>query len=168
MNHGPILTIRNTFSTHLHSLLFSASFYSENIKHINFLAHTTKTQKYHYRIKSTLLHCYLLYCTAYYILFYLHSHLVLDNHLVELGTQDEKIVLQVARRRSTRAFSTIPREFDINPEFPRGKNLLLLQHSALEVPTSWHVCLVPSGPTLIFCRGLAMAHGKQATFFAIA
>jgi hypothetical protein len=38
---------------------------------------------------------------------------------------------------------TVPREFDINPEFPRGENLLLLQHSALGVPT-WHTCLVSS------------------------
>jgi hypothetical protein len=32
MNPGPILTIRNTFPTHLHTLLFSAPFYSENTK----------------------------------------------------------------------------------------------------------------------------------------
>jgi hypothetical protein len=39
---------------------------------------------------------------------------------------------------------TVPREFDINSEFPRGENLLLLQHSALGVPM-WHTCLVSSG-----------------------
>jgi hypothetical protein len=43
---------------------------------------------------------------------------VLDNHSVELGTQDKKVVLQVASRRTTRAFSTVPREFDIKPRFP--------------------------------------------------
>jgi hypothetical protein len=37
--------------------------------------------------------------------------------------------------RTKRAFMTIPKEFDINPEFPRGENLLLLQHSAFEVLT---------------------------------
>jgi hypothetical protein len=41
---------------------------------------------------------------------------VLDNHSVELETQDEKIVLQVAWRRTRRAFSTVPREFDIKPQ----------------------------------------------------
>jgi hypothetical protein len=46
------------------------------------------------RIIFILLHCYLFY--VYHILFYLHSHLVLDNHSVELGTQDKEIVLQVA------------------------------------------------------------------------
>jgi hypothetical protein len=42
-----------------------------------------------------------------------------------------------------RAFATVPQEFDINPEFPREKILLLLQYSALGVPT-WHTCLVSS------------------------
>jgi hypothetical protein len=32
MNPGPILTIRNTFLAHLHTLLFSAPFYYENTK----------------------------------------------------------------------------------------------------------------------------------------
>jgi hypothetical protein len=63
---------------------------------LSFLAYTTKTQKHHYRIIFTLLHCYLLYCTAYRILFYLHLNLVLDNLSVELGTQDKEIILQVA------------------------------------------------------------------------
>jgi hypothetical protein len=64
-------------------------------KHIYFLAYTYKTQKYLSRIIFTLLHCYLLYL-YYHILFYLHLHLVLDNHSVELGTQDKEVVLQVA------------------------------------------------------------------------
>jgi hypothetical protein len=57
---------------------------------------TTKTQKHHYRIIFILLHCYLHYCIAYHILFYLHSHLMIDNHSVELGTQDKEVVLQVS------------------------------------------------------------------------
>jgi hypothetical protein len=40
-----------------------------------------------------------------------------DNHSVELGTQEQGIVLQVAGRKMMRAFWTVPREFDINPEF---------------------------------------------------
>jgi hypothetical protein len=67
---------------------------------------------------------------------------VLDNHLVELGTQERVIVLQVAGKRSG-AFSTVPREFDIKPEFPHGENILFLHHSALRVPT-WYTYLVSS------------------------
>jgi hypothetical protein len=127
----------------LHALLFSALNYYENTKIYYFFAYTTETQKYHYHSISTLLHCYLLYRLAYHIYFYLHSHLVLDNHSVELETQERGIVLQVAGRRTSGAFLTVPREFDINPEFPSWENLLLLHHSALGVPT-WHTCLVSS------------------------
>jgi hypothetical protein len=97
---------------------FLASFYSENTKHIYFLAYTTKTQKHHYRIIFILLHCCIPYSIAYHILFYLHLNLVLDNHSVELGTQDKEIVLQVAWRRMIGAFSTVPREFNIKPWVP--------------------------------------------------
>jgi hypothetical protein len=57
-----------------------------------------------------LLYCIIIYFTslAYHIYFYLHSHLVLDNHSVELGTQERGIVLQVAGRRTSGAFSTVP------------------------------------------------------------
>jgi hypothetical protein len=94
---------------------------------------------------SYLLYCIVIYFTVLHIIFYfyLHSHLVLGNHLVELGTQEQGIVLQVARRRMTRAFATVPQEFDINPKFPRGENLLFLQHSTLGFPT-WYTCLVSS------------------------
>jgi hypothetical protein len=138
--------MRNIFPTHSCTLLFSASFYSENTKHIYFLAHTTKTQKHHYRIIFLLLHCYLLYRIAYYIIFYLHLHLMFDNHLVELGTQDKKIVLHVAWKRMSGAFWLFPESSILNPKFPHGENLLLLQHSIVGVPTSWHLCLVSSSP----------------------
>jgi hypothetical protein len=102
---------------HLYTLLFSASFYSENTKiYLLSCTHNPNPKKHYYRIIFTLLHCYLLYRTAYHIYFNLHSHLVLDNHSVELGTQERGIVLQVAQRRTTRAFATVPREFNINPE----------------------------------------------------
>jgi hypothetical protein len=61
----------------------------------------------------------------------------------------------------TRAFATVPREFDINPEFPRGENLLLLQYSALGVPT-WQPCLVSSR---LFFGAVA---GKQRKEFTTA
>jgi hypothetical protein len=42
-------------------------------------------------------------------------------------------------------FLLFPESSIITPSFPRGENFLLLQHSALGVPT-WHTCLVSSPP----------------------
>jgi hypothetical protein len=98
---------------HLSNAFMDSFIFPKIQKHIYFLAHTTKTQKHHYRIIFTLLHCYLLYCICYHISFYLLLHLVLDNHSVELGTQDKEIVLQVAWIRMSGAFSTVPWEFVI-------------------------------------------------------
>jgi hypothetical protein len=74
---------------------------------------------------SYLLYYIVIYFTVLHIIFYfyLHSHLVLDNHSMELGTQEWGIILQVAGRRTMRGFLTIPREFDINPEFPNLAHL---------------------------------------------
>jgi hypothetical protein len=96
MNPGPILIVRNTFPTHLHALLFLELFKSENTKNIFTFLHTPTKPKnilphYIYFIAS-----YLLCLHYHHILFYLHLHLVLDNHSVELGTQDKEVVLQVA------------------------------------------------------------------------
>jgi hypothetical protein len=76
-----------------HSFIFSTILFRKYKNIFTFLHKTTKTQKHYYHIIFTLLHCYLLYCISYYILFYLHLHLVLDNHSVELGIQDEEIIL---------------------------------------------------------------------------
>jgi hypothetical protein len=61
---------KHLFDTSICTLI-SALNYSKNTKHIYFLAYTYKTQKHHYRIIYifTLLHCYLLYRTAYHIFF---------------------------------------------------------------------------------------------------
>jgi hypothetical protein len=75
---------------------------------------------------------------------YSFPNLVLDNYSMELGTQDKKLVLQVAWRER-RDFSTVPQEFDIKPQVTHVGKILLLQHSALGVPTKWHTCLVSSG-----------------------
>jgi hypothetical protein len=95
MNPGPISIIRNTFPTHLHALLFSASFKSENIK-THLLSciqlQNPKIPFTHHMYFIALLST--LFALSY--LFYLHLHLVLDNHSMELGTQDEEVVLQVA------------------------------------------------------------------------
>jgi hypothetical protein len=121
--------------TPVHALLFSVSFKAKNTKHIYFLAYNYKTQIYLSHIIFTLLHCYLLYL-YYHILFYLYLHLVLDNHSLELGTQDKEVVLQVAWR-TTRAFSSVIWEFDIKPRVFLWGKLFLVQYSAFRVPTSW-------------------------------
>jgi hypothetical protein len=38
--------------------------------------------------------------------------------LGRVGAQDKEVVLHVAWRRTTRAFSTVPRKFDIKPRVP--------------------------------------------------
>jgi hypothetical protein len=76
---------------------------------------------------------------------------MLDNHSVELGIQERGIILQVAGRRMSGAFFTVPREFDINPEFPSWENLTLattlctwspnLEHLLSVIKTIfWHCC----------------------------
>jgi hypothetical protein len=54
---------------------------------------------------------------------------------VESGTQERGIVLQVAGRRTSEAFSNFLESSILTPSFPRGENLLMLQYSVLEVPT---------------------------------
>jgi hypothetical protein len=127
---------------HLYSLLFSASFYPENTKIYLFScthSQNPKTPLPHHIYFITLFFT-LPYCTSYFIFTYIHT-LCLTTTRWSWGHKNEEFFLQVARRRTMRAFMTVPWEFDINPEFPRGENLLLLQHSALGVP-SWHICLV--------------------------
>jgi hypothetical protein len=91
-----------------HSFIFSIILFRKYKNIFSFL-HTQP------RSKNTITASYLFYCICYDIPFYLHLYLVLDNHSVELGTQDKEIVLQVACRRMSGAFSTVPREFDIKP-----------------------------------------------------
>jgi hypothetical protein len=55
-------------------------------------------------------------------------------------------LLEEERRELSRLFSE---SSILNPGFSHGKNLLLLQHSALGVPTSWHLCLVLSASQLL-------------------
>jgi hypothetical protein len=73
----------------------------------HFLAYTYKTQKYLPRI------IFNLFALSYFILCHLHH--VLDNHSVDLGTQEKEVVFQVPWRRTMRAFSTVPQEFNIKP-----------------------------------------------------
>jgi hypothetical protein len=55
-----------------------------------------------------------------------------------------KLFCRLLEKRTTRAFSTVPQSSILNPEVPRGGNLLFLQHFALGVLTSWHIFLVSS------------------------
>jgi hypothetical protein len=82
-------------------------------KYIYFIVFTYKTQKYLYCIILVVYYLSLpythhIYFIASIILFYLHSHLVLDNHLMELRTQDKEIVLQVAWRERRERFWLFP------------------------------------------------------------
>jgi hypothetical protein len=138
LNHKKHLS--NTF---ICTFIFSTKLFQKYKNIFTFLHTHTKPKNIF--TASYLLYCIVIYFIVLYIIFYfyLRSHLVLDNYSVELGTQERGIVLQVAGRRTTRAFSTVSREFNINPEFSRGENLLLLQHSAPWVLT-WHTCVVSS------------------------
>jgi hypothetical protein len=76
---------------------------------------------------------------------------VLENHSVELETQDEEFFCRLLEEEWKELFRLFPESSIFNLEFPRGENLLLLQHSALGVPT-WHLCLVSSVMTLILSK----------------
>jgi hypothetical protein len=104
---------------------------------------------------SYLLYCIVIYFTVLHILFYfyLHSHLVLDNHSVKLGTQERGIVLQVAGRRTTRAFLTVPREFNINLEFSSWGKFTLAKTLRTWSPNLAHLLSVIKTIFWHHCRG---------------
>jgi hypothetical protein len=99
----------------MHSFIFSIILFRK-YKNIFTFLHTQL------KPRNTITAAYLFYCIVIYFIvlhiifyFYLLLHLVFDNHSEELGTQDKEIFLQVAWRRTSRAFLTVPREFDIKP-----------------------------------------------------
>jgi hypothetical protein len=69
---------------------------------------------------------------------------------MELGTQERGIIFQVVRRRTKRAFSIVPREFDINPEFPSWGKFTLATTLCTWSPNFAHLLSVIStqGSTL--------------------
>jgi hypothetical protein len=121
--------ISNTFTC---TFIFSTKLFKKIQKHVYFFAYTTKTQKYHYHSIFTLLYC---------ISYYLHSHLVLDNHSVSWGHKNKELFCRLLEEERAELFQQFPKSSILTPSFPHGENLLLLQHSALGVPT-WHTCLV--------------------------
>ena len=144
MKPGPILIIRNTFPLHLPSFIFSAINKSENKKILLLLAIThinpkTITQpcissSLHIYLPNSvgilIFICVLFYLVATYLLYHLFifiifvslliRNFVLDNHLVELGTQGILFVFQIARRgeRIINFPQLVPRKFDITLESP--------------------------------------------------
>jgi hypothetical protein len=131
--------LSNTF---ICTFIFSTKLFQ---KYIYFFAYTTKIQKHHYHIIFTLLHCYLLCCTAYHILFFTYIHtLCLTTTRWSWGHKNEELFCRFLEEERWELFWLFPESSILTPSFPRGENLLLLQHSALGVPT-WHTCLVSSG-----------------------
>jgi hypothetical protein len=126
LNHN-----KHVFDAFMHSFIFSIILLWKYKNNLLSCTHNQnpKTSLSHHIYFIALLFT-LPYCTSYFIFTYIYN-LCLTTTRWSWGHNNEEIVLQVARRRTMRAFVTVPREFDINPEFPRGKKLLLLQHSPL-------------------------------------
>jgi hypothetical protein len=145
MNLGPIYIIRNTFPTLLYALLFLALNYSENTKTYLLLCIHNENRKYHYHSILTLLHCYLLYRIAYHSYFTYIYTLCLTTTRWSWGHKNEELFSRLLEEERKELFRLFPESSILTPSFPHGENLLLLQHSALGVPT-WHTCLVSSAP----------------------
>jgi hypothetical protein len=76
--------------------------------------------------------------TCFITIFYLLTrNLVLDNHTVELGTQDFILLCRIARRREGETtICSIIREFDIHPRVTVVRKIASwTTHPALGVPT---------------------------------
>jgi hypothetical protein len=140
----------SNFNHKKHLPMLPASFYFQHqfnpkIQKIFTFLQSYQKPKYtftllHYsHISFTLLYCIVIYFTPFVILFTYIQHLVLDNHSVELGKQDKEIALQVAWRERRELFWLFPESSMLILSYPRGKNLLMLQHSALGVPTKWNI-----------------------------
>jgi hypothetical protein len=69
-------------------------------------------------------------------------------------------VLQVAGRRTSGAFSTVPREFDINPEFPSWGKFTLATTLCTWSPNLAHLLSVISDPT----AGAMLSKAGRATW----
>jgi hypothetical protein len=101
--------------------------------------------------KNTITALYLLYCIViYFIIFVIIFHftyfytLCLTTTRWSWGHKTRRLFCRLLEEERAEIFRLFPESSILNPEFPRGENLLLLQHSALGVLTSWHLCLVSS------------------------
>jgi hypothetical protein len=89
--HEPLSNLNNKkhlFDAFIHSFIFSIILFRK-YKNIFTFLHTQPKPK-NIIITSYLLYCIVIYFTVLHNIFYfyLHSHLMLDNHSVELGTQE--------------------------------------------------------------------------------
>jgi hypothetical protein len=94
---------------------------------------------------SYLLYCIVIYFTVLHIIFtftYIHT-LCLTTTRWSWGHMNEELFCRLLEEERQEIFWLFPKSSILNPSFPRGENLLLLQHSTLGVPT-WHTCLVSS------------------------
>jgi hypothetical protein len=132
-NHMKPLSNAFTFTFFQHHFILKIQ------KYIYFLAYTTKTQKHHYRIIFTLLHCYLLFVLHIIFYFTYIYTLCLTTTRWSWGHRIRKLFCKLLEEEQQDLFRLFPESSILNPEFSRGNNLLLLQHSALGVPTSWHL-----------------------------
>jgi hypothetical protein len=101
--------------------------------------------------KNTINASYLIYrIVIYFIVFviifyftYIYT-LCLTTTRWSWGHKMRKLFCRLLEEERAELFWLFPESLILNPEFPRGENLLLLQHSVLGVPMSWHLCLVSS------------------------
>ena len=163
MNPGPILIIRNTFPTLLSSLLFSAIYYSENTKILSIPAITHKNPKTTLlSYISSRLHLETLFtfsfalCLIYLVIYYLHYYLftfsycvtllirnlVLDNHLVDLGTQDKVPCFTdcLTRRGRITSEASFPRVRFKLSSHPCGEKKLATTLCTWSPNKKWHDC----------------------------
>jgi hypothetical protein len=109
--------------------------------------------------KNTITASYLLYfIVIYFIAFVIIFHftyfytLCLTTTRWSWGHKTRRFLCTLLEEEQAELFGQFPESSVLNPEFPHGENLLLLQHSALGVPTTWHLCLVSSPTKTISAR----------------
>jgi hypothetical protein len=128
MNPGPILIIRNTFPTHLHALLFSASFKSENTK-IHLLScinlQNPKIPFTHHIYFIASLYIYFI-CIIIFYFTYIYT-LYLKTTQWSWGHKTRNLFCRLLEEERRELSLFFPESSILNPDFPRGENLLLLQ-----------------------------------------
>jgi hypothetical protein len=95
---------------------------------------------------SDLLYCIVIYFTVLHIIFtfiYIHT-LCLTTTRWSWGHKNKELFCRLLEEEWQELFRLFPESSILTLSFPRGENLLLLQYSALGVPT-WYNCLVSSG-----------------------
>jgi hypothetical protein len=92
-----------------------------------------------------LLYCIVIYFIVLHIIFtftYIHTLFLIATPWI-WGHKNEELFCRLLEEEHKELFWLFPESSILTPSFPHGKNLLLLQHSALGVP-NWHTCLVSS------------------------